>query len=163
MRARAELGLQHFVEETGLFYEQAGLPRMAGRILGWLLVCEPAEQSMAELARALRGSKASMSTMTRLLVQLGLVERTRLPGARTDHFRIRPEMWADTVKARLDTYRRGRELADRGLAALSGRPPQVRARLQSVRDMYAWYEIEMPRLVARFEREQATKPRKRDA
>jgi hypothetical protein len=151
--ARQELG--HFVEEVGLFYEQSGLPRMAGRIIGWLLVCEPPQQSMAELGRALHGSKASMSTMTRLLAQLGLVERVRLPGARTDQFRIRPNMWAETVKSRLDAYRRGRELADLGLAALARRPAQVRARLQAVRDMYAWYEVEIPKLVARWEREQA--------
>ena len=155
MGARTSRELQHFVEETGLFYEHLGLPRMAGRIIGWLLVCEPPQQSMAELAHALSGSKASMSTMTRLLVRFGLVERVRLPGARCDQFRIRPGMWADTVKARLDSYRQGRELADRGLAALAGRPQPARARLQEVRDMYAWYEVEIPKLVARWEREQA--------
>jgi hypothetical protein len=161
--ARTARELQQFVEETGLFYEHLGLPRMAGRIIGWLLVCEPPQQSMAELGCALSGSKASMSTMSRLLVQMGLVERVRLPGARRDQFRIRPGMWADAVKARLDSYRHGRELAERGLAALAGRPALARARLQAVRDMYAWYELEMPKLIARWEREQGARDRKRNA
>ena len=44
---------QHFVEEVGLLFEHAGLPRMAGRILGWLLICDPPHQSPGELAEVL--------------------------------------------------------------------------------------------------------------
>lgn len=29
---------KHFMEDIGLFFEQMGLPRMAGRILGVLLI-----------------------------------------------------------------------------------------------------------------------------
>ena len=60
---------------------------MAGRILGHLLVCDPAHQTAEELARAIQFSRASVSTMTRLLIQSGLVERLVLPGHRRDRFR----------------------------------------------------------------------------
>ena len=29
---------KHFVEEVGIFFERTGMPRMAGRILGWLVI-----------------------------------------------------------------------------------------------------------------------------
>ena len=29
---------RHFVEDFSLYFEQMGYPRMAGRILGWLLI-----------------------------------------------------------------------------------------------------------------------------
>ncbi len=64
-----------------LFFEEMGFPRMAGRILGWLLICDPPEQSAGQLAGVLQASKGSLSTMTRLLIQMGLVERVGLPGS----------------------------------------------------------------------------------
>ena len=33
---------RQYVEEVALYFEAQGLPRMIGRILGWLLICEPA-------------------------------------------------------------------------------------------------------------------------
>ena len=44
---------QHFAEEVGLFFERSGMTRMAGRILGWLLVCDPPHQTLNDLAEAL--------------------------------------------------------------------------------------------------------------
>lgn len=39
-----------FVEEFGIGLEASGLPRAAGRILAWLMVCDPPEQSAEDLA-----------------------------------------------------------------------------------------------------------------
>jgi hypothetical protein len=38
-----------FVEEFGRLLEEEGAPRIAGRILGWLLICEPPHQSFNDL------------------------------------------------------------------------------------------------------------------
>jgi hypothetical protein len=140
-----------FVEDVALFHERFGLPRMAGRILGWLLVCEPAHQTMADMARALGGSKASMSTMTRLLAQLRLIERVRRPGERQDRFGIRPGLWVDGFRREAASYGAARAMYERGLAALAGRPPAVRARLEDARDLYAFFEAEVPKVLARWE------------
>jgi hypothetical protein len=143
--------LQAFVEDVALFYGRSGLPRMAGRIVGWLLVCEPPHQTMGEMARALGGSKASMSTMTRLLGQLGLVERLRRPGERQDRFGIRPGLWAEGFRREAASYGSARAMYERGLAALAGRPAAARARLEHARDLYAFFEAEMPKVLARWE------------
>ena len=73
---------QQFTEDFGLFFEHLGVPRMAGRILAWLLICDPPEQTMQDLVDALGASKSSISTMTRLLMNFGLIERLSLPGER---------------------------------------------------------------------------------
>ena len=44
---------KRFVEDIGLIMEEQGRPRIAGRILGWLLICEPPEQSFADLVAVL--------------------------------------------------------------------------------------------------------------
>src|SRR5437762_2128546 len=79
----SEEELRQLVEEIGLWFERSGVPRMAGRVLGWLLLCDPAEQTMQQLADHLDASMGSISTMLRLLGQLGLIEKSSIPGERS--------------------------------------------------------------------------------
>lgn len=150
MRSTQHNELRGFVEEVGLFYEKSGLPRMAGRILGWLLVCEPPEQSLAELGEAVGGSKGSMSTMSRMLLQMGLVERVRLPGSRLDQLRIRPGMWAESMRDQLLAIGNAERLLKRGLSLVARRPPAARERLEEAHALYAWFGKELPRLLNRW-------------
>jgi DNA-binding MarR family transcriptional regulator len=53
----------------------AWLPRSQQLVLGWLMVCRPAEQTQAELRAALGLSLGSVSAALRLLEDTGLVER----------------------------------------------------------------------------------------
>ena len=46
-----------------------------------MLICDPPAQSAGELADVLGASKGSLSTMTRLLIQVGLIERAGLRAA----------------------------------------------------------------------------------
>lgn len=144
---------QHFVEDVGMAFEQAGLPRMAGRILGWLLICDPPYQSPGELSEVLQASKGSISTMTQLLLQLGLIERLSLPGRRRDYFRIKPDSWSEIMKRRMILIATFRQLADRGLELLNGHTPEQRERLEAMRSLYAFFEREVPALFERWERE----------
>ncbi|HUM37248.1 MAG TPA: MarR family transcriptional regulator, partial [Anaerolineae bacterium] len=58
---------RHFIEDISLYFEQMGIPRMAGRILGVLLISNPPEQSIMDLCETLQASKSAISTSTRLL------------------------------------------------------------------------------------------------
>ena len=55
-----------YVEDFGLMFEGFGLPRMVGRALGALLISDPPELSAEELAEALRASRGSISSATRI-------------------------------------------------------------------------------------------------
>jgi DNA-binding transcriptional regulator GbsR (MarR family) len=61
---------RHFVEDISLYFEQMGLPRTAGRVLGVLLISDPPAQSLTDLCTLLRASKSAVSTTTRLLALL---------------------------------------------------------------------------------------------
>lgn len=144
----------HFVEEVGLMFEMVGLPRMSGRIFGWLLISDPAQQSHAELAEILQASKGSISTMTRLLIQIGLIERLSLPGERRDYFQIKPHAWSQMTKQRIAQIAAFRQLAEKGLTLLEDASPTQQKRLQEMRDMHAFWERELPLLDERWELEQ---------
>lgn len=142
--------LREWVEELASQLERDGLPRMAGRIFAWLLVCEPAEQSMEDLAGALQGSKASMSTMTRLLANAGLVERVRRPGARRDVFRVREGSWDAYWQAQMARLRQTTACIGRGAALLARRPAPARARIEGVLQQYRFLEGALPMLSDRW-------------
>jgi DNA-binding transcriptional regulator GbsR (MarR family) len=145
-----------FIEEVGLSFESVSLPRMAGRVFGWLLISKPPHQSPAELADILQASKGSISTMTRLLVQLSLIERISLPGQRRDYFRIKPNSWAELSKQRLAQITAFRKLADQGLKLLEQDDPLLRQRLEEMRDVHAFWEQELPLMTQRWEQRQQT-------
>jgi DNA-binding transcriptional regulator GbsR (MarR family) len=143
----------HFIEDVGLLLERGGTPRMAGRIVGWLLICDPPHQSTSQLVQVLGASKASISTMTRLLIQMGLVEQVGVPGQRRDHFRIKSGAWNELMREVLEEITIGRQLADRGLELLEGKSAELKQRLREAREMYAFFEEEYPALLERWGRE----------
>lgn len=144
----------HFVEEFGLIFESVGLPRMSGRIFGWLLISDPPQQTASDLAEVLQASKGSLSTMTRLLIQIGLIERVSLPGERRDYFQIKPYAWSQMTKQRMAQITAFRQLAERGLELVAENPPQLKTRLQEMRDIHLFWERELPLLDERWQHEQ---------
>jgi hypothetical protein len=144
-----------FIEELGIQLERdAATPRMVGRTLGWLLVCDPPEQSAAELADNLQASKGSISTATRALLRMGMIQRVRLRGERFDRFAARPEAWDDFFW-REEQFSTPRRVLRLGLNALAGEPPARRARLEELDAVYAWWEQRLPRLKDEYLRERA--------
>jgi DNA-binding transcriptional regulator GbsR (MarR family) len=148
--------VKNFVEEVGIVFEQTGLPRMAGRVFGWLLISDPPYQSPAELAEVLMASKGSISTMIRLLIQLGFIERFVIPGVRHDYFRLRPDALKRTIRHGLeDEIKMFRQLAEHGLE-LMGREASVRRNwLEEMRDRYIFLEKEFPAMMERYEKYKA--------
>ncbi len=142
---------QHFVEDTSLYFEQFGLPRMAGRILGVLLISDPPEQSITDLCERLHASKSSISTNARLLDEMSLIERVASPVPRQVYYRFPPGGWVTFMRMRLRLYGALHEVAERGLALLQAEDPVLRARLQEAHDMFSRIEEEMPQILGRVE------------
>jgi DNA-binding transcriptional regulator GbsR (MarR family) len=130
---------------------------MSGRVLGWLTVSHPPEQTASELAEALSASKGSISTATRSLLQLGLIEKVSVSGERAVRHRIAPGAWRHALLASIHLTRRFRQLAEQGLAALPADSPAGRERLQEMHDVHAFFESEYPKLLERYDAWRAAK------
>jgi DNA-binding transcriptional regulator GbsR (MarR family) len=148
-----------YVEEVALGFERQGLFRMAGRVIGWLLICDPPEQTFGQLAEVLQASKGSISAAMKFLVPAGLVERVSRPGDRRDYYRCRPGAWAELARDQSRQYDDFRKLAQRGLELLADAPADRRERLQGMHDLYAWLGREMPALWVRWREHQEQEPR----
>lgn len=148
-----ELRARHFVEEVGLLFESSGVQRMAGRVLGYLLICEPPHQSSAQLAEVLSASRGAISQATRSLLQMGLMERVPVPGDRSTYFALRSGVWTQLLQAEVARSALFRELMERGLRLVEqgGLPLDSPHRLRELRDLFAFMEQEFPALIARWE------------
>ncbi|MEZ5063316.1 MAG: MarR family transcriptional regulator [bacterium] len=143
--------LAHFVEEMALRYEDEGFPPMAGRLAGWLLVCEPSWQTAAELAEVLDASPASISTMTRMLIRCGLIERVAIPGQRVNGFRIKPGAAQSVMSGWLAKTTRMRQLLEHGLELVEGDPNDRSDRLREQLEFHRFIEQALPPLLERWE------------
>ena len=147
---------KNFVEEVGVVFEQTGLPRMAGRVFGWLLISDPPYQSPAELAEVLMASKGSISTTIRLLTQIGVIEQFVIPGERHSHYRLRQDALQKTIRHGLeDEIKMFRQLAERGLELMKKESSARRRWLEEMRDRYAFLEREYPIMMERYEKQRA--------
>jgi DNA-binding transcriptional regulator GbsR (MarR family) len=55
---------QEFVEACGLYFESAGLTRIAGKVIEWLLICDPPHRLQSDLVAALQASKSASAPAT---------------------------------------------------------------------------------------------------
>ncbi len=148
-------GESSFVEEMGQALASYGMTPMAGRMWGWLLICEPQEQTAADLAVALQASRGAISGTARMLAGAGMIRRGTRRGDRREYFSAPPEAMETFLANAGRIYRQFREIAERGLASIADRPPESRARLQEMRDVFAFVEREVPVVVDRFLQEHA--------
>jgi DNA-binding MarR family transcriptional regulator len=116
-----------FADHTGRFYARRyGMAPMVGRLLGYLAVCEPHEQSISELADALLASRSAIAGAVNTLESLGLIRRSRAAGERMD--RVRIDMSSSRATGfDLSEYQEQGELAREGLRLLADAPPERRA------------------------------------
>jgi DNA-binding MarR family transcriptional regulator len=116
-----------FADHAGRFYaRQYAMAPMVGRLVGYLAVCEPREQSIAELAEALLASRSAIAGAVKTLENLGLIRRTRAAGERMDRVRISMAS-AQAMGFDVSEYREQGELAREGLRAIAGAPLERRA------------------------------------
>jgi DNA-binding transcriptional regulator GbsR (MarR family) len=138
------------VEQMGQMLAASGLPRVAGRIWAYLLICEPPQQSAADLAESLHASRGAISGGVRILETAGLVRRTSRRGDRKEYFHVPPGSIVSVLNARLPVTTAWRRMAEHGLELLADRTPEQRARMQELRDVYAFMEQELPSMLERF-------------
>lgn len=144
---------KHFVEDISLYFEQMGLPRTAGRVLGVLLISDPPAQSLTDLCERVRASKSAVSTTTRLLTEMDLIERAPSPVPRQVYFQFKPGGWLVFIRQRLRLWASLHQIAEQGLELLRDRDSQLRERLQEAHDMFSVIEEELPALLERVESE----------
>src|SRR6266508_2806270 len=133
-----------WIERVSMFCTAVyGVPPIAGRILGWLMICDPAEQSAGQIAEAIGASRASLVTNVRRLTR---------PRERTSYYRVDDDAWEGVVRQRLEMLVSFREIAADGID-LAGRGSARAERLRVAHELFDW----MAKLFADTPRAPSTK------
>ncbi len=138
-----------FVEQMGDFFDRIGQPRIAGKLFGYLLTCDPPQQSAAELQQAISVSAGSVNSMLRLLQVAGFVDRHGQAGGRKLWYRINHGAFSRVLMLRMQLVSELRAMAELGLQELDAQGERA-DRLLEMRDCYAFFEQEFPALVDRY-------------
>jgi DNA-binding MarR family transcriptional regulator len=151
--------IEHVAE---FFGDQEGLPPITGRILGYLMICEPAEQSAADIAAAIKASRASMTSNIRTLLAVGLIRRRTRAGERTAYYRIDDDAWEAALRKRIEGMIKFEDIAARGLD-LVGRDTSRASRLHAAYNVYRWIGQIFANPVASRPPSSSTTPKARSA
>lgn len=147
--SRAEVSLSRFIERLGLYFEDFGLPRIGGRLLGLLLITDR-PLSLEEVASALQISRGSVSTNARLVVAAGLVERVAFPGNRRDYYAFSERAWDAVIETDAKGVTTLHTLATDALEGLGASDTPARARLQATIEFLEFYNAELAATLARW-------------
>ncbi|HEY0019897.1 MAG TPA: hypothetical protein VGC13_26590 [Longimicrobium sp.] len=96
--------VQQLVEQMALICEKEGMPRIGGRIFGYLLATDQTF-SLEDLAEHLQASKASVSTNARMLEQFGMIRRVSVLGDRRDFYRVQDDPWEQMLRVAQGRWR----------------------------------------------------------
>jgi DNA-binding transcriptional regulator GbsR (MarR family) len=121
-----------FADHMGRFYARRyGFPPMVGRLLGYLEVCDPPQQSIGELAEALLASRSAVAGAVKVLEATRAIRRSRAAGERLDRVQIDLSS-PQSMGMDISEYEELRELVGEGLEVVRDAPMERRAVLLEV-------------------------------
>jgi DNA-binding transcriptional regulator GbsR (MarR family) len=142
--------LLRFVEQFGLILQEAGIPRMPARVFAYVLADDAESYTAADLANGLRVSPAAISVAARSLVQMGLLGRERVPGSRSDHFRVYDDdVWSAITMQQLPLLRRNADFLAEGIKVLDPDRPGGQ-RVRETLEFYRFMHEEIPVMLDRW-------------
>ena len=143
-------GEERFIEELGLFMETFGFSRIAGRVLG-LLLMSGSPLHLDQIASRLKVSRASVSTNTRLLVTVQLIREEAIPGDRRTWFVVRPDAFQARIRFIISQLRVLSFILEKGREVAPPERPLARERLQDAVEFHEFMASEMEELSRKWE------------
>lgn len=150
-------GAEAFIEGVGRYFEELGVPRIGGRILGLLMVAER-PLTLDEIARTLQISRASVSTNARLVIAANLVERTGRTGDRRDYYVFGRRAWAGALEADINVMRTLERLTEEGAASLDPANAIGHARLREAAAFARFCAAELGGMAERWRQQSESRP-----
>ena len=110
--------LQRFIQHMGSYFENSGVPRIGGMILGLLILAhEPL--SAEQIGSILKISRGSITTNFRILATVGLAERFTSHADRTTYYIFPDTAWEQLMALTIRRVEVFRGIVDEGLHALT--------------------------------------------
>ncbi|MFJ9948571.1 hypothetical protein [Kitasatospora sp. NPDC091207] len=154
-------GERSFVEKVAqYYYENDGMPHERGRVVGWMMICDPPVQSASGISRALGVPRAAIDRIVDQLTPdndpVSVFERT---GALTEDYtiRLRENSWGPKVRGIFSEFPDFHQVARTGLDGLraEGVSEERLLRLANMERFLGFVSAEMPAILDRYEKRRA--------
>ncbi|GGZ21303.1 hypothetical protein [Streptomyces poonensis] len=154
-------GEKTFVEKVAQYYfENDGMPHERGRVVGYMMICEPAVQTADDIARTLAVPRAAIDRIVDQLTPendpVSVFERN---GALDENYtiRLRENSWAPKVRGIFSEFPDFHQIAAKGLAELKadGASEERLRRLVNMERFLGFVSAEMPAILERYEKRKA--------
>ncbi|MFW6724741.1 hypothetical protein ACHZ98_32280 [Streptomyces sp. MAR4 CNY-716] len=147
-------GERAFVDRVAEYYfKNDGMSHDRGRVIGWLMICEPPQQRASELVETLQTPRETVDRiveqLTPLLNEEGVFGRE---GALTDEdytVWLRENRWAQTVEGIFASMPALHAILQQGVAALEGASEERRRRVENMERFVGYLSDEVPKMMAR--------------
>ena len=139
-----------FVEEMGQYLASVGMTPMSGRMLAWMLICDPVEQTAADLSDNLQASRGAISGAARALETAGFIRRSRRRGDRREYFSVPAGAIRNLLAGAGQIYHRMTVIASHGVGVVADLPPPARERIEEFHDFVAFVEQVFPKLLQQY-------------
>lgn len=144
-----------FIEHMGRVSQADGLPRIAGRLFGFLILYG-GPYSLGELAQHLSVSRGSVSTNTRLLEQLGIAVRVSRPGNRQDYYQLHPAPYPALLRGVVERTRNAQEGVTRARQALPEAWDEAKDRLEALETFYTRVQASAEAVIRSYDENTST-------
>lgn len=146
-----------FADHMGQFYAQRyGFPPVTGRILGYLAVCEPMEQSINDMAEILLTSRSAVNNALKTLETQNLISRSRPAGTRADLISLKP-VGLENTGFDAGEYEEMARLAREGLELLKDAPAERRHSLEATASLGDFLAERLPQIFQEWKSKQKEK------
>ncbi|HSX07559.1 MAG TPA: helix-turn-helix domain-containing protein [Candidatus Saccharimonadales bacterium] len=150
-----------YADHTARFYaEKYSFPPVVGRLIGYLAVCEPMQQSINDIAKTLLTSRSAINGAIKMLENLKLIKRTRPAGTRADLIGLNHLGWENTGFEPSE-YMQMAALAREGLALLQNASPERRQPLEMMASLNDFLAERLPQLYDEWMASQKVKEHKK--
>ncbi|HUK73281.1 MAG TPA: helix-turn-helix domain-containing protein [Streptosporangiaceae bacterium] len=129
-----------WVEQVAVFVAfQYGVKIITGRVLGWLMICDPPHQSVGQIARAIGASRTAVASSLRFLTAAGFVRQDPRSGERVVRYGMDNDAWTTVMRRRLAALVSFREIAQDGIQMIGPADPRSE-RMRAARDIFDWLD-----------------------
>jgi DNA-binding transcriptional regulator GbsR (MarR family) len=144
--------IESFIEESAILLEAIGFTRMAGRIIGYLMVMEKDMITFNDITEELKASKSSISTNLQVLLNANLVVKKTNPGDRKTYYSVNHNIeWNKIMARELKTLNIFRLILDKACTLRENKNDKTSQWAQSGTKYFDWISNELKNIFKKYE------------
>lgn len=125
-----------FVESVARHYHEAhGVTRDKGRVMGWMIISDPAEQTLAQICAAVGTTPEDVEQLIEQLTLAGLYQRIDTPGAET-RYRLVDDGYPKAVSDTFASWPEYHQIFRYGLEVLADASEERRRRIAEIEELF---------------------------